>query len=169
MTVGDFHVHWRAEDPCDTRGEEMMAKAILKSILASFLLLPTLARGAEKKSLGTELVPAGTPYSPGVLVGDTLYISGLQGTDQRTHALPKDFRQEVKNCLDNVGLVLKEGDMDYSNVVSVQIYLVDMSQFPKVNAIYETYFKSPLPSRTTVQVAKLSLGAHIEIAAVAHK
>jgi 2-iminobutanoate/2-iminopropanoate deaminase len=124
---------------------------------------------AEKKSLGAELVPAGTLYSPGVLVGDTLYISGLQGTDPQTHTLPNDFGEETKNCLANVGRVLKDSGMDYSDVVSLQIFLVDMSQFHEVNSLYKEYFKSPFPSRTIVQVSKLSLGSHIEIAAIARK
>jgi 2-iminobutanoate/2-iminopropanoate deaminase len=116
-----------------------------------------------------ELVPVGTPYSPGILAGDTLYVSGLQGTDPKTHALPGDFGQEVRDCLENVGRVLNDAQMNYSDVVSVQIYLDDMSQFQEVNAIYKKYFKSPLPARTTVQVAKLSLGAHIEISAIARR
>jgi 2-iminobutanoate/2-iminopropanoate deaminase len=56
--------------------------------------------------------------------------------------------------------------MNYSDVASVQIYLDNMSQFQEVNAMYKEYFKSPMPARTTVQVAKLSLGAHIEISAI---
>ena len=123
----------------------------------------------EKKSVGAELVPAGALYSPRVLVGDTLYISGLQGTDPQTHTLPHDFGQEAKNCLANVGRVLKDSGMDYANVVSLQIYLVDIAQFQEVNSLYKEYFKSPFPSRTTVQVSKLSLGSHIEIAAIARK
>jgi 2-iminobutanoate/2-iminopropanoate deaminase len=115
------------------------------------------------------LVPSGTLYSSGVLKGETLYISGLQGTDPRTHQLPKDFNQEAKNCLENVGRVLHDGGMGHSDAVSVQIYLVDITQFPKVNALYKEYFQSPLPARTTVQVAQLSLGSHIEIAAVPPK
>jgi len=59
--------------------------------------------------------------------------------------------------------------MKSSDLASVPIYLDDMSQFQEVNAIYKEYFKSPLPSRTTVQVAKLSLGAHIEVSAIARK
>jgi 2-iminobutanoate/2-iminopropanoate deaminase len=139
-------------------------------------LLVTLALGSllsaqkeNKKVLGADMVPAGTLYSPGVLIGDTLYVSGLQGTDQQTHKLPQDFAQEVKNCLDNVGLVLKQGGMGYDDVVSVQIYLVDLEQFQQVNDIYKSYFRNSLPTRTTVQVTKLTLGSHIEIAAVAKK
>jgi len=138
-------------------------------ILGFLLLFPCSVLQAQNKALGSELVPPGSPYSPGLLSGDTLYISGLQGTEPRTHALPKDFNREVTNCLDNVGRVLKDGGMTYSDVASVQIFLDDMSQFSTVNAIYKRYFKDPLPSRTTVQVAKLSLGAHIEIAAIARE
>jgi 2-iminobutanoate/2-iminopropanoate deaminase len=104
-----------------------------------------------------------------MLVGDTLYVSGLQGTNAQTQKLPEDFGKEVRNCLDNIGRVLKQGGMNYSNVVYVQIFLVDMSQFQTVNTIYKEYFKAPFPARTTVQVAKLSLGARIEIQAVAQK
>ena len=146
-----------------------MLKVTLGVILSAVLLLSTYASKPDKKPLGSELVPTGTPYSPGILTGNTLYISGLQGTDVETHKLPKDFDQEVSNCLENVGRVLKDGGMSYSDVVSVQIFLDDMSQFPAVNTIYKKYFTNPMPSRTTVQVAKLSLGARIEIAAVAQK
>ena len=147
----------------------MVHRISFRIMLGFLLLFPCSVLQAQNKALGSELVAPGTPYSPGILSGDTLYISGLQGTDPRTHHLPKDFSREVTNCVDNVGRVLKDGGMTYSNVVSVQIFLDDMSQFPAVNAIYGRYFKEPMPSRTTVQVAKLSLGAHIEISAIARK
>jgi 2-iminobutanoate/2-iminopropanoate deaminase len=144
-----------------------MEKCIVLFGSALLLLLSASARSAT--SIGADLVAAGTPYSPGILAGDTLYVAGLQGTDPKTHALPGDFGQEARNCVENVGRVLKGARMNFSNVVSVQIYLEDMSQFQIVNAIYREYFKSPMPARTTVQVAKLSAGAHIEISAIAHK
>jgi 2-iminobutanoate/2-iminopropanoate deaminase len=150
-------------------GEEVMVRIVAGLVLLSILSVPVSIPKADKKSLGGELVPAGTLYSPGVLVGDTLYISGLQGTDPQTQTLPADFGHEAKNCLENVGSVLKDSGMDYSDVVSVQIYLVDISQFQEMNGLYKEYFKSPFPSRTTVQVSKLTLGSHIEIAAIAHK
>jgi 2-iminobutanoate/2-iminopropanoate deaminase len=145
-----------------------MAKFIGCS-LAVCLLLFSASTKSGNTPVGAELVPAGTPYSPGILAGDTLYVSGLQGTDPKTHALPDDFGQEARDCLENIGHVLNDAQMNYSDVASVQIYLVDLSQFQEVNAIYKEYFKNPLPSRTTVQVAKLSLGAHIEISAIARK
>ena len=124
---------------------------------------------SQKREVGKEVVAPGTPYSPGVLVGNSLYIAGLQGTDLQAHKLPPGFAQEVRNCLENVGQVLKDAGMTYDDVVSVQIFLVDISQFPQVNEIYKEYFKGTLPARTTVQVAKLSLGSRIEISAIAQK
>jgi len=145
-------------------------RKILRGLVVTFTLSTFLfSEVATKKPIGADLVPAGTAYSPGVLVGNTLYVSGLQGTDPQTHNLPTDFDQEVKNCLNNIGAVLKGAGMNYSNVVSVQVFLVDMSQFQKMNSIYRQYFQAPLPSRTTVEVGKLSLGARIEIAVVAQK
>src|SRR5271167_1056273 len=141
---------------------------LIGCLLATSLLLFSASTKSGNTPVGAELVPAGTPYSPGILAGDTLYVSGLQGTDPKTHALPADFDQGVRNCLENIGHVLNDGHMNYSDVVSVQIYLDDISLFQEVNAIYQEYFKSPLPSRTTAQIAKLSLGAHIEISAIAH-
>jgi 2-iminobutanoate/2-iminopropanoate deaminase len=142
---------------------------LIGCLLTASLLLFSASTKSGNTPVGAELVPVGTPYSPGILAGDTLYVSGLQGTDSKTHALPADFGQEARNCLENIGRVLSDAHMNYSDVVSVQIYLDDISQFQEVNAIYKEYFKSPMPSRTTVQIAKLSLGAHIEISAIAHK
>lgn len=146
-----------------------MGKWIVGLLLTAVLVLAVFAEKSGNTPVGTELVPATTPYSPGLLAGGTLYVSGLQGTDPQTHTLPDDFSQEVTTCLENVGRVLKDAHMNYSDVASVQIYLTDMSQFNQVNSIYKKYFKPPFPSRTTVQVTKLSLGARVEIAAVAHK
>jgi 2-iminobutanoate/2-iminopropanoate deaminase len=134
--------------------------------------LPLFSAPTEKSGqtpVGAELVPANALYSPGFLAGGTLYVSGLQGTDPETHVLPSEFGREVRNCLDNVGYDLKGAHMNYFDVVSVQIYLADMSQLDQVNSIYKGYFTIPYPARTTVQVAKLSLGARIEVAAIAHK
>jgi 2-iminobutanoate/2-iminopropanoate deaminase len=138
-------------------------------LVTTLLLFSAPAEKSSKTPVGAELVLAGTPYSPGFLAGGTLYISGLQGTDPETRALPSEFSKEVRNCLANVGRTLKDANLNYSDVVSVQIYLTDMSQFDQVNSLYKSYFTSPYSARTSVQVAKLSLGARIEVAAIAHK
>jgi 2-iminobutanoate/2-iminopropanoate deaminase len=118
----------------------------------------------NKKVIGT---PPGRPYSPGIQVGDTLYVSGQVGFDPNTEKLPEDFAAEVTLCLENVRTVLRGGGLDFSDVVSVQIYLTDLKQFDAMNSLYAAAFKKPYPTRTTVGVAALPLGAHIEITVTA--
>ena len=134
-------------------------------------LLGTLSLQAEKKTIvPPEFAGASAPYSPGILVDGTLYISGQIGQDLKTSQIPANFEQEVKLCLDRVGLVLKAAGMTYDDVVSVQVYLTDMDLFARMNAVYSGVFKAPRPARTTVGVTKLAAPtAHIEITVTARK
>jgi 2-iminobutanoate/2-iminopropanoate deaminase len=138
------------------------------------ILLITLALGmsslaATKKVIQPKGFPTGRPFSPGILVDDTLYIAGQTGSDLKTGTIPGEFEAEVKQCLENIGMVLKEAGMTFDNAVAVQVYLTDMEMFQRMNAVYTTYFKEPRPVRTTVGVAKLVGTAHVEITVTAHK
>lgn len=129
-----------------------------------------LVSGAEKKKLiHPKEFPKGAPYSPGLQVGDTLYVSGMVGMDLATRKAPEEFEAEVRRCLDNIGLVLKEAGYNYSDAVSVQVYLTDVSLFQRMNAVYITYFKEPRPTRTTVGVKELAGPYRIEITLTARK
>src|ERR1700722_10787570 len=116
-------------------------KAAITCVIAVPFFLFSASSEAGGIPLGEELVAAGTPYSPGILSGDTLYVAALQGADPKTHVLPGDFGQETRNCIENLGRVLNDAHMNYSDVASVQIYPDDMLQFKQVNAIYLEYFK----------------------------
>jgi 2-iminobutanoate/2-iminopropanoate deaminase len=135
--------------------------------LAVFLAVTSFA--APKKPIHPKEFPTGRPFSPGILVGDTLYVAGQTGSDLKTGQLPEDFEAEVKQTLDNIGLVLKEAGMSFDNAVAVQVYLTDMTLFQRMNAVYTTYFKEPRPTRTTVGIAKLVGTARIEITVTASK
>ena len=125
---------------------------------------------AGKKAVQPKDFPTGRPFSPGILTSDgTLYVSGITGSDLKTGAIPADFEAEAKLCFDEIGMVLKQAGMTFDNAVSVQVYLTDMSLFPRMNAVYTTYFKEPRPARTTVGVAKLANAAHMEVTVTAHK
>jgi 2-iminobutanoate/2-iminopropanoate deaminase len=124
---------------------------------------------AEKKVIQPKEFRGGLPFSTGLLVGDTLYVSGQVGQDLKTGKIPEDFDAEAKQCLDNIGLVLKEAGMGFANAVSVQVYLTDMTLFPRLNAVYTKYFPEPRPTRTTVGIAKLVGTARIEITVTARK
>jgi len=142
----------------------------MKLVLAFALVLlgsitPVLA---EKKIIQPKEFPTGGPFNPAVLVDGTLYVSGQIGRDLKTQKVPENFEAEVRQVLDNTGIILREAKMNYADVVSVQIYLTDMELFSRMNAIYTTYFKADRPARTTVGVVKLAApGARIEITVTA--
>jgi reactive intermediate/imine deaminase len=136
-------------------------------LLAALLAVPCLA--APKKVIHPKEFPTGRPFSPGILVGDTLHVAGQTGSDLKTGKIPEDFEAEVRQTLDNIGLVLKEAGMTFDNAVAVQVYLTDMTLFPRMNAVYTSYFKEPRPTRTTVGIAKLVGTAKIEITVTASK
>ncbi|HZT33863.1 MAG TPA: RidA family protein [Bryobacteraceae bacterium] len=139
------------------------------TVLLLSLGLGVSSFAASKKEIHPKEFAAGGPFSPGILIDGTLYVAGQTGQDLKTHQIPDDFEAEVKQALENIGLVLKEAGMSFDNAVTVQVYLTDMSLFPRMNAVYTTFFKEPRPARTTVGVAKLVGTAHIEITVTAHK
>jgi 2-iminobutanoate/2-iminopropanoate deaminase len=145
-----------------------MRKSILCVVATAVLFAAALA-GAPKKVIQPKEFPTGRPFSPALLSGGTLYVSGQIGSDLKTGKLPEEFEAEVNECLKNIGILLKAGGMSYADVVSVQVYITDMDLFQRMNTVYVTYFKEPRPTRTTVGVTKLAGGARIEITVTARK
>jgi len=110
----------------------------------------------------------GLPYSPGILAGDTLYLSGQLGRDPVTATLvPGGIDAETRQALVNLGEVLKAAGMDFRNVVSVTAFISDFKDFQRFNAAYREFFPTDPPARATVQVAGLNLGAAVEIQMIA--
>jgi len=111
----------------------------------------------------------GAAFSPAILVGDTLYMSGSIGSDPATGQLAKGgFEPELRQVITNVQGVLKAAGMDLTDVVSVTAYLADMSDFTRFNEVYREYFKTePLPTRSTVAVKDLARGARVELTMIA--
>lgn len=142
---------------------------ITYSTLALSTILAAALSAAPKKIVQPKEFPTGRPFSPAILAGGTLYVSGQIGIDLQTNKIPEQFEAEVKLCLENIGIILKAGGMGYEDVVAVQVYLTDMDQFQRMNSVYTTFFKEPRPTRTTVGIAKLAGGAHIEITVTARK
>jgi 2-iminobutanoate/2-iminopropanoate deaminase len=150
---------------------------MLRSLLVVLLAVAPLC--AEKIVINPhEFGPAaGAPepmYNAGILVDGTLYAAGQIGVDLKTGAVPDSFEAEVKLCLDRIGMVLRDAQMTFGDVVSVQVYLTDMDLFARMNAVYGKVFGlelgNPRPARTTVGVTKLALPkARIEITVTARK
>ena len=142
----------------------------LACALALTLLGATTPLFAEKKIIQPKEFAVGAAFSPAVLVDGTLYVSGQIGRDLKTQKVPDDFQTEVRQVLDNIGIILREAKMSYADVVAVQVYLTDMNTFQKMNDVYLTYFKTDRPTRTTLGITKLAVPeAHVEITVIARR
>lgn len=122
------------------------------------------------KIIFTDKAPAPIgPYSQGVLVGNTLYTSGQIALNPVTMELVLDTIEiETKQVMENMKNVLAAANMTFNNVVKTTIYIINMQDFARVNAIYSHYFdEQTAPARETVQVAGLPKGVNIEISMVA--
>lgn len=110
------------------------------------------------------------PYSPAVLKNDTLYVSGQIPTNPTTGELTLEtIEASTKQIMDNIGLLLNEAGMNYSNIVKVTIFLTNLEDFVAVNGVYGSYFDEMPPARETVQVSRLPLNVPIEISCIAIK
>jgi len=112
----------------------------------------------------------GLPFSPGILVGSTLYVSGHLGRDPVSNALVRGGAEaETRQSLANIREVLKAAGMDFKDVTTVTAYITSFDDFAKFNAVYREVFPADPPARATVQVAALNDGAHVELQMIAVK
>ncbi|MBP9187773.1 MAG: Rid family detoxifying hydrolase [Bacteroidia bacterium] len=125
----------------------------------------------EKKIIKSDNSPAPIgPYSPAVLVGNTIYTSGQVAKDAITgEMIQHDITAETKKVMENVLAILQAADMDFSHVVKTTIYCIDLGNFAAINEAYGSFFTNNYPARETVQVSKLPLNANVEISVVAVK
>ncbi|MBN2308089.1 MAG: RidA family protein [Candidatus Hydrogenedentes bacterium] len=112
--------------------------------------------------------PAGGPYSPAVAAGDLLFVSGQVpfARDGSGYA-PGTFEEELRRTLDNLKTVLEDAGSGMAHVVKTQVFLADMAKFAEFNAIYQEYFPSEQPARTTIQPGQMPKGMQVEIDAIA--
>lgn len=110
------------------------------------------------------------PYSQAVMHGNTLYVSGQIAIDPATGILDtSSIANETEWVMKNLGAVLNEAGMDYSNVLKCSIFLSDMGSFAEVNDVYAKYFENEPPARETVAVKTLPKNVNVEISCIAAK
>jgi len=108
------------------------------------------------------------PYSQAIQAGNELYCSGQIPLDPRTGELVGgDAATQAERVIENIGAVLCAAGYLYADVVKTTIFLIDMNDYPAVNAVYEKYFGATKPARSTVVVTALPRGARIEIDCIA--
>ena len=123
----------------------------------------------EKKIVTTEKAPKAIgPYSVGVKLAQLVFTAGQAGIDPSTGKLVEGgIEAETRQTLTNIKNILEAANSGIDRVLKCTVFLKDMADFAKMNAVYGTFFTENPPARTTVQVAALPVGAIVEIDAVA--
>lgn len=142
----------------------------IRTILAATLALALAApAAAQNRVISTPNAPAAIgPYSQAIMAGNTLYLAGQIAIDPVTNQVRSGtIEEETKLVLDNLKAVLEAAGMTMANIVSTTVFMADLNEFPRMNAVYATYFPQNPPARATVQVARLPRDVKVEIAAIA--
>ncbi len=124
---------------------------------------------AKKSVITSEVAPAAIgPYSLGIRYGNLVFASGSAGVDPKTGKLVTGgIEAETRQTLTNLSNILEGAGSSMANVLKTTVFLQDMGEFAKMNAIYAEFFDHDPPARSTIQAAALPLGAAVEIEAIA--
>ena len=123
-----------------------------------------------KNVIHTVSAPAAIgPYSQAIQMGDFLFTSGQLGILPETGELAQGVEAQTEWALNNLGAILAEAGMGYANVLKTTVFVADLADFSKVNAVYQKFFENAYPARSCVQVAALPKGGLVEIECIAAK
>jgi 2-iminobutanoate/2-iminopropanoate deaminase len=112
-------------------------------------------------------VPVG-PYSPAIVAGNLVFVSGQAGRDPATGTVAPDVTAQTEQALKNIATILEAAGSGLQHVIRCGVFLVDMKEFPKMNTVYARAFGAHRPARTTVEVSGLpGDGLLVEIDAIA--
>jgi 2-iminobutanoate/2-iminopropanoate deaminase len=137
---------------------------IALGLLLGALLLLAAAPAAEKKAVMGATKPVG-PYSPGVDIGNLVFVAGQIGLDGSGKMVEGGIEAQTHQVMKNGEAVLKNAGLGFKDVVRTTVFLTNMGDFQAMNKIYASYFPegSIPPARSTVGVAALAAGAVVEI------
>lgn len=123
----------------------------------------------SKTAIATKLAPAAIgPYSQAIRTGSLLFCSGQIALDPNSGTLiDGDVEAQTRQVLDNLEAVLTAAGTSFDHIVKTTIFLVDLEDFQRVNAIYASRFGGAPPARSTVEVSRLPRDARVEIEAIA--
>ena len=103
-----------------------------------------------------------------MIVGNLVYVSGQSGRDPVTDVVAEDIETQTEQVLANIRTILEAAGSSMSKVVRCGVFLTDMNEFTRMNAVYERMFAGHKPARTTVAVSELpGPGLRVEIDAIA--
>ena len=139
----------------------------MRILTAIFLAGALLVFAAERKAVAPAGVKPAGPYSPGILSGEFLYVSGV-GAANSEQQIAKDEDGQFRQCFENIKAIVEGAGLTMEHVVYVQVYLTNYSDEGPLNRIWKQYFPKAPPARSTIGVAQLH-GTPIEMSAVAVK
>ena len=121
-----------------------------------------------KKIIATNGAPAAIgPYSQGVELNGTVYVSGQLPVNPATGEMPQGIEAQTRRSLENIGAILEAAGLTYNDVVKTTVLLANMADFGAMNAVYAEFFTQDKPARVCFQAAALPKNALVEIDAVA--
>lgn len=122
-----------------------------------------------KEIINSDQAPAPIgPYSQAIKFGNTLYVSGQIPIDQSSgNMIDNSIEAETEQVMKNLGFILEEAGLTFSNVLKCSIFVSDMGNFSRINEIYGRYFTDNPPARETVEVSGLPKGVNVEISCIA--
>ena len=122
----------------------------------------------SRQIIQTDHAPAAIgPYSQAVRSGNTVYFSGQIPLDPATGALVEgDIEVQARRAFDILKAVAEAAGGSLGQIVRLGLYLTDLGEFAKVNAVMQEYFVAPFPARSTIEVSGLPKGAGFEVDAV---
>ncbi len=122
------------------------------------------------KQLSTANAPAAIgPYSQGLEVGNLVFVSGQIPVNPQTGTMADTIEEQAAQSLTNLKNILAESGLTMNDVIKTTVFVQDLGDFPAMNAVYETFFTQPYPTRSCVQVAAIPKGAKVEIECIAVK
>lgn len=123
-----------------------------------------------KKIISTDKAPAAIgPYSQAIEVNGMIYTSGVIPVNPATGDIPEGIEAQADQAIGNLAALLKEAGTTVENVIKTTVFIKEMDDFAKVNAVYAEYFTQDCPARSCVEVARLPKDVLIEIEAIAVK
>ncbi len=123
-----------------------------------------------RQAISTTGAPAAIgPYSQAIVTDGLVFCSGQLGLDPATGELPDGVEAQADRSLRNLVAVLDAAGLTVADVVKTTVFLVDIADFPAMNAVYARFMPDPPPARTTVAVAALPKGGRVEIEATARR
>lgn len=141
-------------------------------VVMSVAVFGCATNGVQKQIIATKKAPEAIgPYSQAVKFGNLLFLAGQIAIDPKTNQLLKDasIEDQTRLVLNNLKAVLEENEMTMDHALSTTVFLKDLNDFAKMNAVYAEFFKSSPPARATVEVARLPRDVKVEIAMIAGK